>query len=125
MLHQVTQHPCSLQVPVRARGNLLHSPAAAGWGTPALGKCFTSPVMFAKQWQISGHDVPLKTPAHHVVADVSPKHAVSLSEARKGKMSNLGNSTALSACPFLSLTNPCTPSYTKIVLNNMQVLNKN
>lgn len=52
-----------------AWGNLPCSPAAC-WEIPVLGKSFASPVMFAKQQQISGHDLLLKTPAHRVVTDV-------------------------------------------------------
>lgn len=52
-----------------ALGDPPHSPAACG-GTPLLGKCSARPVMFAKQRQISGHDLLLKTPVHPVVTDM-------------------------------------------------------
>lgn len=53
----------------QAPGDPPHGPAACG-GIPLLGKCSASPVMFARQWQISGLDLLLKTPVHHVLTDM-------------------------------------------------------
>lgn len=87
MLHQVTQDLCSPQIPATelALGDPPHGPAA-GWGIPVLGKCSASPVMFAKQQQISGHDLLLKTPMHRVVTDVCHQNTLpALLEPEKGR----------------------------------------
>lgn len=87
MLHQVTQDLCSPHVTVMelALGNPPHGPAA-GWGIPVLGKCSASPVMFAKQQQVSGRDPLLKTPAHRVVTETHHQNTLpAFPEPEKGR----------------------------------------